>query len=66
VAIAKVHAVTTIYSDEGDIRTLGERAKIKVVSVADLPLPPQKDQIDWIENADIAAHGATGAQETKP
>jgi hypothetical protein len=66
VAIAKVHAVTTIYSDDGDIRTLGERAKIKVVSVADLPLPPQKDQIDWIENADIAAHGATGAQETKP
>ena len=66
VAIAKVHAVTTIYSDDGDIRTLGERAKIKVVSVAYLPLPPQKDQIDWIENADIAAHGATGAQETKP
>ena len=61
VAIAKVHAVTTIYSDDGDIRTLGERARIKVISVADLPLPPQKAQMDWLENA-----GAAGAQEAKP
>ena len=66
VAIAKVHAVTAIYSDDGDIRTLGEKARIKVVSVADLPLPPQKDQIDWVENAEISAHGAAGGQEQTP
>ncbi len=66
VAIAKVHGATTIYSDDGDIRALGERARIKVVSVADLPLPPQKDQIDWIENPEIGARGAADAQEAKP
>jgi predicted nucleic acid-binding protein len=46
VAIAKVHGVTTLYSDDGDVRSIGERAGISVVSVADLPLPPQKAQLD--------------------
>jgi hypothetical protein len=46
VAIAKVHGATKIYSDDGDIRTLGQKSKIEVVSIADLPLPPQKQQMD--------------------
>jgi hypothetical protein len=46
VAICKVHAVKTIYSDDGDIRAIGEKAKMKVVSIADLPLPPEKAQFD--------------------
>jgi hypothetical protein len=46
VAIAKVHGTQTIYSDDSDIRTLGVRAKINVVSLADLPLPPQKAQME--------------------
>jgi hypothetical protein len=46
VAIAKVHGTQTIYSDDSDIRTLGARAKISVVSLADLPLPPQKAQME--------------------
>ena len=50
VAIAKVHGATTIYSDDGGIKTLGARAKINVVSVADLPLPAQKAQLDWLEH----------------
>jgi hypothetical protein len=50
VAIAKVNGATTIYSDDGDIKTLGTRAKINVVSLADLPLPPQKAQLDWLEH----------------
>lgn len=67
VAIAKVHAATTIYSDDGDIRSLGERARVKVVSVADLPLPPQKAQMDLLEHAaEQAAQGAAGAEAAKP
>jgi len=66
VAISKVHGVTTIYSDDGDIRTLGEKEKIKVVSVGDLPLPPEKAQMDWVEHAaEQAAQGAAGANEAK-
>lgn len=51
VAICKVHGVTTLYSDDGDIRNLGGQAKIQVVSVADLPLPPQKAQLELLEYA---------------
>jgi hypothetical protein len=46
VAIAKVHGVSEIYSDDSDIAALSERAKIKVVRLADLPLPLAKAQLD--------------------
>lgn len=46
VAIAKVMQATTIYSDDRHIRTLGKRAKIDVVGLADLPLPPADPQMD--------------------
>src|SRR5581483_4985581 len=52
VAIMKVNRVTTIYSDDSDVRALGERAKIKVLSVADLPLPPQDAQMVWLEHVE--------------
>jgi hypothetical protein len=59
VAIAKVRGATTIYSDDKDIKTIGKTAKINVVSVEDLPLPPQKAQLDLLEHAaEIAAKGA--------
>ncbi|WP_315825997.1 MULTISPECIES: type II toxin-antitoxin system VapC family toxin [unclassified Bradyrhizobium] len=45
VAIAKVHGATEIYSDDSDIAALGAHAKIKVIRLADLPLPPEKDQL---------------------
>jgi hypothetical protein len=63
VAIAKVHSATTIYSDDGDIETLGKRAKINVVGLAALPLPPQKAQLDWLEQApdELPAPGGEGA-----
>jgi PIN domain len=51
VAIAKVHSATTIYSNDGDIATLGKRAKIDVVSLANLPLPPEKAQLELLEYA---------------
>jgi hypothetical protein len=64
-AIAKVHGVTTVYSDDGDVRSIGERAGIKVVSVGDLPLPPQKAQLDLkLEPAaDAPTATQTGAEE---
>jgi predicted nucleic acid-binding protein len=46
VAIAKVSGATTIYSDDKDIKALARTAKINVVGLADLPLPPQKAQLD--------------------
>jgi PIN domain len=64
VAIAKVHGATTIYSDDGDIEALGKRAKISVVSLTNLPLPPQKAQLDWLEHAtDIPPIAAEIADE---
>jgi predicted nucleic acid-binding protein len=64
VAIMKVHGVTEIYSDDDDVRNLGAKAKIKVVSVAELPLPPQKAQMDLLEHAaERAAQGADGAND---
>lgn len=44
VAIAKVLRVTTIYSDDGGVRTLGSRVGIEVKGVGDLALPPSTSQ----------------------
>jgi hypothetical protein len=44
VAIAKVTQSDTIHSDDGDIRTIAKRAGIKVVGLADLPLPAESAQ----------------------
>lgn len=42
VAIAKVNGVTCIYSNDKDIKTIGEGAGLTVSHVADLPLPASK------------------------
>lgn len=64
VAIAKVHGATTIYSDDGDISALAKRAKINVISLADLPLPPQKAQLDLLEHAaELARTGGEANEE---
>lgn len=44
VAIAKVHGAKTIYSDDGDVRSLGEDSGIAVKRIADLPLPAASSQ----------------------
>jgi predicted nucleic acid-binding protein len=46
VAIAKVNGANTIYSDDEDVEKLGRANKINVVSLAALPLPPEKRQLD--------------------
>jgi hypothetical protein len=47
VAIAKVCGATTIYSDDGDVVAIASKAKIPVVGIADLPLPPQTAQTSF-------------------
>lgn len=42
VAIAKVHGVHTIYSDDADIEKHAKSLNVRVVKVAALPLPPAK------------------------
>ncbi|MHB8885990.1 MAG: type II toxin-antitoxin system VapC family toxin [Methylovirgula sp.] len=67
VAIAKVNGATSIYSDDRDIATLAKTAKISVVSLADLPLPPQNAQLDLLEHAaDVARHDKEANEEDKP
>jgi hypothetical protein len=46
VAIAKVCGATTIYSDDGDVQRLAKAVKIEAIGLADLPLPPEKAQLD--------------------
>jgi hypothetical protein len=46
VAIAKVCGATAIYSDDGDIEALATAAKITVVPLADLRLPPADAQLN--------------------
>lgn len=68
VAIAKVNGVMTIYSDDRDIAALRKRAKIQVIGLAELPLPPQKAQLDLLEHAaDITrAVGGSDDQNHEP
>lgn len=44
VAIAKVIGATTIYSDDSDLAAIATRNRIPVVSVSELPLPPEDPQ----------------------
>lgn len=45
VAIAVVNGATTIYSDDGDIRTLATTRRLRVVSLSELPLPSEDAQL---------------------
>ena len=46
VAIAKVFAVSAIYSDDPDVRALAAAENIPVISLAELPLPSPKSQME--------------------
>ena len=63
VAIARVHAATTIYSDDGDIARLGKQSGIRVISLAELPLPEQSAQLDWVDAVRDAPQSAGGNPE---
>lgn len=70
VAIAKVNGATTIYSDDDDIEKLGRANKINVVSLAALPLPPEKAQLDLElaapAESDLPPGDADGQDEDRP
>ncbi|WP_420405944.1 type II toxin-antitoxin system VapC family toxin [Nisaea sp.] len=53
VATAIVERASAIYSDDGDIKALGDRHGIPVIRIEDLPLPPVPPQmeISFHENA---------------
>lgn len=44
VAIAKVHGVDDLYSDDDDVRRIAQADGVPVKGVADLPLPPEDPQ----------------------
>jgi predicted nucleic acid-binding protein len=48
VAIAKVCNATVIYSDDEDVAKIAARARIKVIGLADLPLPPEDAQLGFV------------------
>lgn len=63
VAIARVHGATEIYSDDGDVAALGALAKIKVISLSDLPLPPEKAQLSL--ELELSADRTTTAADSE-
>lgn len=58
VAIAKVAGATMIYSDDMDIRSLAVEVQIPVNGLADLPLPPEKKQLDLLADLSPAPQGS--------
>jgi hypothetical protein len=60
VAIAKVAGATTIYSDDKDLVPLAKAAKIEVIGIADLPLPPEDAQYKLDFAAALGAALETG------
>lgn len=44
ISIAKVERATSIYSDDEDIKKLAPKSGIKVIGIAELPLPPEDEQ----------------------
>jgi hypothetical protein len=44
VAIAKVEGCRVIYSDDGGVKTFGEKNGMTVIRISDLPLRPEKPQ----------------------
>ena len=59
VAIAKVAQATMIYSDDDDVRKLAGEANIPVTGVAELPLPPEKDQAELFQPQSEESTNAT-------
>lgn len=49
VAIAKVNGATTIYSDDGDLRTFAKKFGIEPIGLGQIPLPPKTAQHDLLE-----------------
>lgn len=55
VAIAKANSAAAIYSDDAGLVALAKDEKLKTISVADLEIPPEMAQTDWLKQADEKA-----------
>jgi hypothetical protein len=64
VAIAKVNAVSTIYTDDEDVRKLAATEGIATKGMADLPVPPPKTG-DLLSSVERPASGASAAMSDK-
>jgi hypothetical protein len=62
VAIAKVHNATTIYSDDDDMRAIATRAKMKVIGLAELPLPPEHAQLSFVLTGEAEGNVQPGGE----
>jgi hypothetical protein len=62
VAIARVCGARTIYSDDGHVASLAKDAKINIITIWELPLPPAAAQIDmFAEGRALAPQDQTSA-----
>ncbi len=59
VAIAKVCGATAIYSDDRDIRNIAKLVNIKVIGLADLPVPEEARQLGLPFSGDVHAKDET-------
>lgn len=55
VAIAKVNGANVIYTDDENLRKFALRRGLRVVGIADLPIPDEAAQTDWVEQANVQA-----------
>jgi predicted nucleic acid-binding protein len=53
VAIAKVNGASVLYSDDGHVRTFGERAGLTVIGTPQLPLPQKQAQGEMFETGTL-------------
>lgn len=65
VAIAKVIGATAIYSDDGDVAAVAARSRIPVVSISDLPLPPEdpQEELPLYGDPDETTHWVTNESQ---
>jgi predicted nucleic acid-binding protein len=52
VAIAAVHSVSTIYTDDRNLKSFGTLHGFKVIGIGELPIPDEKAQLDFISDSD--------------
>ncbi len=67
VAIAKVENVSTIYSDDPDVKSFAETANLNCVSLPELPLPPEEPQQNLpFDGASEQANEKQTASDSEP
>jgi hypothetical protein len=66
VAIAKFHQVDCIYSDDADVVKLGQAAKVPVLGIESLSVPPEEPGRLPLEPADTSTSSASSSVSSRP